>query len=140
MSKDRLEEKELESISRWTRIPVDVVRLQKQISYTEAISRFLSEEGKAVLEKAGYRKNPQEDEKIGSACALIGHLWGLKDDFYRTEEGRTWYDCNAPDRLRIFSSIKPALDTRVYHYRNLVEANQTARENVALALRRAGKL
>jgi hypothetical protein len=99
---DKLEEKEIESINRWTGIPLEVVRQQRAIGNDEAIEKLLSEDAKQILIKKGYNPNPQTpDEKMNVAFCLIGNIGRFKKEFYRTEEGRLWYDCNVPNITRI---------------------------------------
>lgn len=95
-------EKIIQSISNWTKIPVEEVRKQREISRDYAIERFLSNESKEILLKAGYKKDRQTyDEKLRSAFALIGNLGRMKDDFYKTPEGKLWYDCNIPNMAQV---------------------------------------
>jgi hypothetical protein len=110
MTNEKLEDKEIESISKWTKIPIEVVREYRKISRDEAISRFLTEESKDKIISYGYTSEPRSrEEKLRSALSGL-HFGEFKEDFYRTEEGRLWFDCNVPNILRVsaevFESVK----------------------------------
>ena len=100
MDKEKLEVN-IESISRWTNIPIDVVRGYKQISKDEAILRFLSVESQKKLFDRGYTLDPKtEEDKLNRALISLS-LGSFRGDFYRTDEGRLWYECNIPNMARV---------------------------------------
>lgn len=118
-----LEDEKVDSISKWTGIPVDVVREYRQIRTNEAILRFLPEDSKKKLLARGYTFDPQnEDDKLNCAFLSIAFIGSYKDDFYRTVEGRSWYDCNFPNKARDSAFVQMRIEE---HRRNLMRGLRT---------------
>lgn len=108
-----LEEREIDTINRWTGISVPVIREYRQISTDDAISRFLSQESKDILTSHGYKTDPQSrEEKLRQSLVPL-ELGVFKDDFYKSEEGKLWFDCNVPDVTRVsIEALKSAQEYR----------------------------
>ena len=81
-------------------IELDVFKDYISISHNEAIKKYLGEESQRALEKRGLYfpiKAERRSQKLTEALAFLGNpdaLEEYRDEFYQTDEGRLWYDCN----------------------------------------------
>lgn len=85
-------------IARNRGLDIGVVRKQRSINPFEAIERYFSQETREKLIQQGKyfpdgpKNRIQELRNLGLALSIRSY----QAEFYKTPEGRLWFDCNVP--------------------------------------------
>jgi len=100
MSDEKFEKRVCRKISERKSIEIEVVKAMRKIGAWSAVERFLPENVREdFLRRGDYLPDGESvGEKMINVCFCSLGYQCHRAEFYKTEEGRVWYDSNVKDR------------------------------------------